>query len=128
MPDEAEDRAAVQADKERRIKAEKTRLCKFLADVDKETLKGVDKLISRAAFLAVTLEDLEDDINRNGFESEYQNGENQWGTKQSPSVASHVSFTRGYLATMKQLLDLRPEGLSGDGAKAGDAIRAYINR
>lgn len=113
------------AGRTRRINAEKKRLIAFLGDVDKDALKGVDQLAVRAAFLAIACEDLEADMIEHGFESEYQNGENQWGTKQSPSVLSYSSLMQRYLATMRQLIDLRPGVAS---TSSGDELLDYMNR
>jgi hypothetical protein len=96
----------------KRINTEASTLRQMLrkGGIDEDRLQGVNKLVRSAAFLAVTLADLEAEINRDGCTSEYQNGENQWGTKQSPAVQSYSSLMQRYLAAMKQLIDLLPEG------------------
>jgi hypothetical protein len=66
-------------------------------------------LIANAAFMAITLQDLQDEINANGVVSKYQNGENQWGTKQSPEASTYISLVNRHNAVMKQLLDLLPK-------------------
>ena len=95
--------------KEQRIKAEVRRLNSLFSKMDKDTKKVVKSLIENAAFMAVTLEDLQEHINKNGVISEYQNGENQWGTKKSPEVEIHIAMTKNHNATMKQLADLLPK-------------------
>lgn len=97
------------ATKEQRIRRERTKLRRLLRCVDADRLKAVDKLIDRCAFLSVTMEDLEDHINEHGCVSEYQNGENQWGTKKSPEAEVYASLMQRYLPAMKQLVDLLPE-------------------
>jgi hypothetical protein len=121
------EKAEALADRERRVRAEKTRLRRMLTKggVDTERLRGCDRLMQRAAFLAVTLEDLEAKINRNGTTDRYQNGEAQWGVKQSPDVQTHATFTQRYLTAMKQLVDLLPDSAS---APKGDALLDHINR
>jgi hypothetical protein len=48
-------------------------------------------------------------MNANGVISEYQNGENQWGTKKSPEVEIYNTMIKNHMAIMKQLVDLLPE-------------------
>lgn len=124
---EAEKRAT-QADRERRIKNEVTRISRMLnkGGIDPERKKGVTRLIASAAFLAVALADLEDEMKRDGYSSEYQNGENQWGTKQSPAVQSHSTFMQRYLSAMKQLIDLLPETEGGKSKKDEDELMGFI--
>lgn len=71
-------------------------------------LYTVISLIQNAAFMSITLEELQDTINENGCISEYQNGENQFGTKKSPEIDIHIAMTRNHAAIIKQLSDLVP--------------------
>jgi len=77
-------------------------------DIPKNRKRLVRKLIVRAAFMAVTLEDLEKKISAEGCTSEYQNGENQWGTKKSPEVEVHIQMVKNYSSVIKQLSDMLP--------------------
>ena len=74
------------AEKNRRIKTEIAKLKSIFKAIEKDKIKLVEKLINNAAFMAVTLELLQEDININGCISDYQNGANQWGTKKSPEI------------------------------------------
>jgi len=94
--------------KEDRIALEVERLNTLLAGVGVARLTGVEKLIDNAAFMAITLEDLQVEINANGCVVEYKNGENQYGTKKSPEVEAYSNLMQRYLAAMKQLIDLLP--------------------
>lgn len=94
--------------KDARIKREIKRLRAVFKDLDKNKLKVVEKLIETAAFIAISLQDLEADINLKGYVSEYQNGENQFGTKKSPEVEIHLSMTKNFTVIMKQLAELAP--------------------
>ncbi len=95
------------------IKKEYDRLIKLFQTAPKKQLDLARKLISRAAFLSITIDRLEDDIARNGYETTYQNGANQSGTKKSAAAELHVSYTKNLIGVMKQLqdiLDPHPEG------------------
>jgi hypothetical protein len=94
--------------KEQKITKEIRRLKKVLRDVDKNLLQTVEPLIRNAAFMSVTLDELQDIINEEGYVDEYQNGENQKGRKQSEPVKIHIAMTRNHAAIMKQLADMTP--------------------
>jgi hypothetical protein len=96
------------ASKDEKIKKEINRLKKVFKDLDKNMLSTVISLIQNAAFMSVTLEELQDTINEKGCVSEYQNGENQFGTKKSPEVEIHIAMTKNHAAIIKQLADLVP--------------------
>lgn len=98
----------MELEKEKRIKREVTRLGRVFRDLDKDRRAMADKVIRQAAFMAVTLEDLQDHINEHGTVSEYQNGENQWGTKKSPEVEIYNTMIKNYSSAVKQLCDLLP--------------------
>ena len=95
-------------DKETRIKKETRRLKAVFKDLDPNKLKTVDALIRRAAFITVSLEDLEDELNVYGWTEVYTNGKNQEGVKKSAAAEAHISLTKNLNAIMKQLLDLVP--------------------
>lgn len=95
--------------KQQRISREKSRLRRLIRDLEPARLRAVTKLIEQVAFMGVTLEDLAAHINEHGCTSEYQNGENQWGTKKSPEVEVHTSMMQRYLSALKQLTDMLPE-------------------
>lgn len=81
---------------------------KVLKGVDKNLMQTVEPLIKNAAFMSVTLEELQDIINSDGCVEEYKNGANQIGKKQSTEVKTHIQMTRNHAAIMKQLADITP--------------------
>ncbi len=106
--------------KEKRIKKEIIRLTATFKKIDKESKNTVVSLIRNAAFMTITLEDLEEQMNINGVVSEYQNGENQFGTKKSPEVEIYNTMIKNQMNIIKQLTDLLPKqnnpaGEDGDG-------------
>lgn len=94
--------------KETRIRKEKDRLLKIFDGLDKNKLETSYALIDRAAFLTVSLEDLEVELNERGWTETYTNGRNQEGIKKSAAAEAHISLTKNLNAIMKQLLDLVP--------------------
>lgn len=94
--------------KEKKIKKELAKLKKILADIDEDRKKAVEKLIGNVAFMAVTLDELQDAINEKGCIEEYQNGNNQFGYKESSEIKVYNSLIKNYTTSMKQLLDQLP--------------------
>lgn len=99
---------ARQKTKENRIRDEADRLTKLFVGADANKLATVLPLIHRAAFLTVHLEDLEAELNREGWTEKYQNGQNQSGQKKSAAAEAHISLTKNLTAITKQLLELVP--------------------
>lgn len=112
-------------EKEARISEEKKKLNRIFTKVEPKTKKAVRSLIENAAFMSVTLEDLQDSINKNGVISEYQNGENQWGTKKSPEVEIYNTMIKNHMAVMKQLTDLLPK--QDPSKKDDDGFDEFVN-
>lgn len=94
--------------KDQKIKKEYNRLRRIFKDLDKNKLQTVESLMRNAAFMSVSLEELQDIINAEGYIVEYQNGANQSGTKQSDAVKTHIAMTKNHASIIKQLCDLVP--------------------
>jgi hypothetical protein len=95
--------------REKRIKKEVIRLKRLFNVIPKNTLESVLSLITNAAFMAITLEDLQQKINEDGAVTKYQNGENQWGTKKSPEVEIYNTMVKNHASLIKQLTELIPK-------------------
>ena len=94
--------------KEQRVAKEKRRLLKILKGLEPNKLDTCKALINRAAFITVSLEDLEEQLNATGWVETYQNGENQSGLKKAAAADVHISLTKNLNAIIKQLLELVP--------------------
>ena len=94
--------------KEQRIAAESERLGALFADLDENQQQTAAGLISSAAFLRVTLEDLEAEINAAGCTEEYINGRDQSGVKVSAACQAYASFNTKYQSTIQKLLKIVP--------------------
>ena len=94
--------------KETRVKREKDRLFDIFKDLEPNKLKTCHALIDRAAFITISLQDLEEMLNETGWVEYYQNGENQFGMKKAAAADVHISLTKNLNAIVKQLLDLVP--------------------
>ena len=91
-----------------RITKEKERLLGIFEDLEPNKMSTCQALIDRAAFITISLEDLEEQINKTGWVEVYQNGENQFGVKKAAAADVHISLTKNLNVIIKQLLDLVP--------------------
>lgn len=96
-------------EKQKRIKKEMNRLRKLFAEIDENKKKLVLTTIEDVAFLTITMQDLRETIIREGTTVEYQNGENQWGKKQSPDSQTYLQMSQKLTAAMKILVDCLPK-------------------
>lgn len=94
--------------KDERIRKEQRRLLKLFREADKNKLDLIRSLVERAAFITVTLQDIEVELAENGWTEEYQNGQNQIGVKRSAAADVHISLTKNLSTVMKQLTEIVP--------------------
>ena len=94
--------------KEKRITAELARISKPFEKVDANQKTVIAPLLQNAAFMKVTLEELQEIINAEGVTEVYQNGANQRGTKQSATLQSYNSLIKNYTTAIKTLAQLLP--------------------
>lgn len=99
----------IENDKEGKVLMEIARLHETFKEIPEDRKSLAEKAIQRAAWLVVSLEELEQCIDKAGFMSEYQNGENQWGTKKNPDVETHNSMSQRFTQIMDYLYKLLPD-------------------
>lgn len=112
----------VLTDKDKKIKKETRRLKKIFEGLEPNKLQTVDALIVRAAFITVSLQELEVELNENGWVESYNNGRLQSGLKKSAAAEVHISLTKNLNAIMKQLIELVPP------AQKESRLAAMMNR
>lgn len=96
--------------REDRIKREFNRLKRLLKDVPKEKFSAAEGIVRRVSFMAITLEDLEDDINADGTVEKFRQGDGPAYDRQRPAVQMYNTTVKNYTTACKQLTDLIPEG------------------
>ena len=94
--------------KEERIRREYRRLAKIYRELPKNRLALVTPLLENAAFMRITLEDLQESINQNGCSDEYKNGENQYGRKAAADLQAYNSLIKNYNTVSDRLEKLLP--------------------
>lgn len=96
-------------EKNKRIKKEANRLKRLFKDIDENKKKLVATTIDDIAFMTITMQDLRENIIIQGTTIKYQNGENQWGTKQSPDAQLYLQMSQKQTQAMKILMDCMPK-------------------
>ncbi len=107
-----------------RTKKELRKLNRIFKDIPKDKKSLAEKLISNAAFMAILLDDLQEDIKRNGYKDEYKNGENQYGYKRAVAADLYQVTIKNYTNVIKQLNDLLPKNKD---IEDDDGFEAFIN-
>lgn len=110
--------------KEKRIKAETERLFNLFVNLDENQKQTAAGLIRSAAFLSVSLEDLEAIINENGYLDEYENGASQSGVKISAAVQAYATLNAKYQSTIQKLLKIVPPAPRKPREKSAEEIAA----
>ena len=91
-----------------RTETELARLAEIFQDLPEEKLAVALPLIENAAFMKITLEDLQERIQKEGPVDLYQNGENQHGVKQSAALQGYNSTMKVYASVIKTLSAMIP--------------------
>jgi len=84
-------------------------LAKHFANITPGKKALAKRLIDREAFLLEQMQELEAQIRENGVKECYQNGENQFGYKESTEFKCYVSMQKNYIQIIRQLTDILPE-------------------
>ena len=110
--------------KEDRINQEKNKLNRMFKEIEEKKKKTVEKLVINAAFMAISLEDLQKIINEKGYTEEYQNGANQRGVKKCSEVEIYNTMIKNYSSVIKQLTDLLPKDTT---KVVDDGFEEFVN-
>lgn len=96
--------------KDSRLKAEEARLRKIYKNIDEDNKAIIDGLINRAAYMRVTLEDWEKDIDNNGFIEMFTQSEKTAPyERERPVIRLYNTMNKNYQSIIKQLSDLVPK-------------------
>ncbi|WP_414733426.1 hypothetical protein [Acetobacterium carbinolicum] len=100
---------AEQLEKEKKIRQEKNRIAKIYKNInmDRDITKVLDGLISDAAFMRVSLEEVKQKLIKEGMMEKFVNGSQEF-MREKPEAKLFLNFMKQYANTMKQLIDLMP--------------------
>lgn len=108
-----------------RMKREILRIKKLLRELPEDRLKIADGMIRRAAFMQITLEDLEEDIKKNGTVESFTQTRDIEYDRERPSVRIYNTLVKNYANAMKQIVDLLPEH---EAVKKKDQLLEFLKR
>ncbi len=112
--------------KTNKIAAEKRKLVKIFEEIPENKKKLCSKLIDNAAFMAVTLEDLQKTINDEGPVLVSVNGNGFEITQEHPAQKSYISMMGKYSAVIGQLTNLLPDQKAETVQKAGENLARLV--
>ena len=97
--------------KEARIKREVSALKRQYKAIDAAHKLNAERLIQRAAYQKATLEDLEKDLDENGWTEPFQQSTSiEPYDRKRPNADLYISLSAQYTRTMKQLDSMLPKG------------------
>lgn len=96
-------------EKETLIKKEEKRLKRIYKDIEKGKKSTIEGLIQRAAFMRVSLAELEEDLNLYGFTEKFSQGNQEPYDRKRPNADLYNSMNTSYQKIIKQLTDLLPK-------------------
>jgi hypothetical protein len=101
--------------KEERIRAELKRLEDIFIDLDVNTRAMLDGLLRRAAYMRITLEDYESDLDTGGYVEQFSQSEKlEPYERERPVARLYNTMNKNYQCIMKQLFDTLPEAAPQD--------------
>lgn len=112
--------------KDKRIKAEISKLNRIFKNISADKKKLCQNLIKNAAFMAVTLEDLQEIISDEGPVNTFTNGNGFKTLQEHPAQRSYTAMVAKYSSVIKQLQDLLPDNKTEDVNKAGEALAQFV--
>ncbi|WP_342541032.1 hypothetical protein MHI39_08170 [Heyndrickxia sp. FSL K6-6286] len=115
-------------EKDERIKKEEKKLKKLYKNIDKDTKSLIDGLIQRAAYMRITLEDYEKDIDQGGYVELFSQSEKtEPYERERPVVRLYNTMNKNYQSIIRQLSDLLPKDGNNNKDKK-DPLMEFINK
>lgn len=113
--------------KKKKIEEEKKRLKKLFVGTDKNTLSAAMGLIDRAAYLRISLQEYEEDINQNGVTEKFtQSTKTEPYDKERPIVKIYTNLGKNYQSTIALLNRMLPKGKLIE-SEDDDGLDDFIN-
>lgn len=113
------------AEQKDEIKKQVAKLNKIFADISPDKKKLVDGLIQNAAFMHITLLELQRDIIERGAMIEDMNGNGFTVLRDNPAQKAYTTMISRYSAIIDQLTKLMPKD---EGVSPGAELMDFLNR
>jgi len=112
--------------KAERISTEDKRLRRIYKDLKRDKIATVDGLIRRAAYMRTTLEDMEIDLDTNGFVELFSQSEKtEPYERERPVARLYNTMNKNYQSIIKQLSDLLPKEVQQ--TEVNDGFDDFVN-
>lgn len=110
--------------KDERITKEEKRLRTIYKNIDRDNKAIIDGLIQRAAYMRITLEDYEKDLDEKGYVEQFTQSVNTPSYERERPVARlYNTMNKNYQSIIKQLSDLVPKEVK---AVEDDGFKDFI--
>lgn len=116
-------RPSSKAQKEEKIAAEIARLKEQFSDISEDKQKVAENLLKRVAFMTITLEILEDDINTKGPTYKFEQGSQKMFVE-NPSQKSYNTMINRYTAAYDKLFNLLAK--EGPEVEEDDGFETFV--
>lgn len=107
-----------------RLKKEQNKIKKIYKNLPKEQFEIAKKLIERAAYMLVSLEDMEAKISEDGLVVKMPQGSYEI-ERAHPLLQPYNAMVKNYNATIKQLNEMSP---NAETEKAGQALMMFATK
>lgn len=115
-------------EKKNKILEEQSRLKKLYTKVPRRKKKLLEGLIERAAYMRITLQEYESDIDENGSVEPFTQSANCEPYDRARPVAQlYNTMNKNYQSIMKQLSDLLPEEETAKSKSKSDGFDKFVN-
>lgn len=104
----------METEKEKLIKKELNKYKNIFKSIDEDKKPFAQKWYEQAAFMSITLNELQDKIKTEGAVIETTNGNGFITYSEHPAQKSYNVMIRNYNATIKHLIDLLPDSEKGN--------------
>ena len=91
------------------INKEVARLRRIYKNIDEKKKQTIEGLIQRAAFMRISLADLEEDLKTFGFTEYFSQGDQEPYLRKRPTADLYNTLNANYQKIIKQLTDLLPK-------------------
>lgn len=108
-------------EKDKKIRKEFNKYKKKYGELEKDKKEFVEDLCQQAAFMKITLLELQEKVNSEGAVTTGINGNGFEVTSENPAQKSYNTMIKNYNATIKTLVEMLPE------LEEDDEMMAFLN-
>lgn len=121
------DREKEKKKKNKRISKEEKRLRESYGAIPEDLMRVADGLIRRAAYMRITLEDYEKDLDEKGYVEEFSQSEKlEPYERERPVARLYNAMNKNYQSIIKQLSDMLPKPKQGKGGEDDDGFDSFV--